>query len=173
MTGAGTDLARDTRDLMALRALNMEMGARAVDWAWALIGADRGGDGLFGLAGQTAPFQWPEINRDFDAATRQMGLTGPADTPTAVRWLAHGHLSDLVANGPDDFRSLKLVSRLWFDHKLPDLERFYLLKHAIREVEATGTQRIWDGLTRDTWRGIVIDLARGWLKTHLVPDPLT
>lgn len=167
------DLARETRDLLALRVLNMDLADRAIAWAWALIEADRGTDGVFGLAGQVAPFQWSEVNRDFDAAVRDMGLTGPGNMATAVRWLAHGHLSDLVANGPDDFRSLKLVSRLWFDHKIDDLERFYLLKHAVRDVEASGTQRTWDGLTRDNWRGIVMDQARGWLKTHPVPDPLT
>lgn len=167
------ELTRETRDLLALRRLNMEMGARAVDWAWALIAADRGVDGLFGLAGQVAPFQWPEINSDFDAAARDLALTGPTDDATAVRWLAHGHLSDLLANGPGDFQSLKLVSRLWFDHGLDDLHPFYLLKHAVRDVEETGTQRTWDGLRRDNWHGIVLDQARAWLAAHSVPDPLT
>ncbi|MEZ5769644.1 MAG: hypothetical protein R3D80_19830 [Paracoccaceae bacterium] len=102
---------------------------------------------------------------------REQGLVVPGSQDEATRWLAWGHLEDIIAAEGEDFTSLKLVSRLWFDHETPDLHIFYKLKHAIREVEATGEQGHVDGLTQENWKEVLIRTCRDWLAAHDRPDP--
>ncbi|PID36727.1 MAG: hypothetical protein CR993_03620 [Rhodobacterales bacterium] len=167
------NLTCQTRDLLALRALTLECAKEAVAWGWALIDAEHYPDGAFALTALSAPYHWSEINALVDQTTRELGLLTPADQAEATRWLAHGHLSDIVASGGEDFASLKLVSRLWFDHETPDLHIFYQLKHAIREVEAAGEQAHVAGLTRANRREMLVAEAERWLAAHPVPDPFS
>lgn len=161
-----------TRDVLALRGLNMEVAQRAVDWSWALIDADRATDAAFMLCGLTPPFSWPEVNKLIDEAAREMGLPQPADQTEAAHWLAAGHLQDIIESHGEDFRSLKLASRLWFDHQSSDLRDFYALKHEVRAVlggEAPGNH--YPGVTPENWEDVVTRVATTWLAAHPIPDP--
>ncbi|PIE06473.1 MAG: hypothetical protein CSA74_12290 [Rhodobacterales bacterium] len=164
-------LRRQTTDILALKALTIEMGEQAVAWGWAMVDAGRFSDGIWALTALTPPFHWSELSDLVGRIAREQGLQTPGSQDDATLWLAHGHVEDILASGGEDFTSLKLVSRLWFDHETPDLVIFYQLKHAIREVEATGTQGHVEGLTKANWKTLLTDTCKAWLETHPRPDP--
>lgn len=166
-----TDLRRQTADILALNALTIEMAAPAVAWGWAMVDGEHYSDGIWALTALTPPYHWSEISDLVSQIAREQGLVAPRTQDEATRWLAWGHLEDIVAANGDDFASLKLVSRLWFDHETPDLHPFYALKHAIREVEAEGTQGHVTGLTRENWRAMLVETCKDWLSSHTRPDP--
>ena len=166
-----TDLRRQTTDILALQALTIEMAEQAVAWGWSMVDGERFSDGIWALTGLTPPYHWSEVSDLVGKIAREQGLVAPGNQDAAARWLAHGHLTDIVASGGEDFASLKLVSRLWFDHETPDLHVFYRLKHAIREVEANGTQGHVEGLTADNWKAMLVDVCEAWLADHPRPDP--
>lgn len=166
-----SDLRRQTADVLALHALTIEMAEPALAWGWAMVDAERYSDGIWALTALTPPYHWSEVSDLVAQIAREQGLRRPESQDEATHWLAWGHLEDIVAAGGEDFASLKLVSRLWFDHETPDLHVFYRLKHAIREVEATGVQGHVDGLTRDNWRSVLIAACTDWLARHPRPDP--
>ena len=165
------DLRRQTTDILALNALTIEMAAPAVAWGWAMVDNERYSDGIWALTALTPPFHWSEIADLVAQIVREQGLVAPRSQDEATRWLAWGHLEDIVASGGEDFAALKLVSRLWFDHETADLHIFYQLKHAIREVEATGAQGHVAGLTRDNRRSVLVQTCTDWLARHDRPDP--
>ena len=165
------DLRRTTADILALRALTLEMGQAAIDWGWAMIDGEKFSDGVFALTGLQPPYYWSEINDLVDQIAREQGLRVPGGQDEATLWLAHGHLEDVLASGGEDFYALKLVSRLWFDHETPDLLEFYTLKHAIRGAEANGVQGHVPGLTAGNWKAVLCDRVRAWLATHPAPEP--
>lgn len=162
-------LKRQTIEVLAHRGLNLQMARQAIAWGWALIDEGLTSDAVFVLTAQTPEVHWGELNSLVDRVAAELSLARPADEATATRWLAALHLRDILAAGGDDFTALKKVSRLWFDHQTPDLHRFYRLKHAIREVETSGTQGHWPGLTRDNWRTILSDEAARWLAAYPLP----
>ncbi len=164
-------LRRQTADILALHYLTIDMAEQAVAWGWAMVDAERYSDGIWALTALTAPFHWSEASDLVAQIAREQGLTRPETQDAATEWLAHGHLEDILASGGDDFASLKLVSRLWFDHETPSLLVFYQLKHAIREVEAQGVQGHVEGLTRDNWKEMLCSTARDWLAAHPAPQP--
>jgi len=166
-----TDLRRQTADILALNALTIEMAEPAVAWGWAMVDAERYSDGIWALTALTPPFHWSEISDLVARIVREQGLAAPTTQDEATRWLAWGHLEDIVAAEGADFTSLKRVSRLWFDHETPDLHVFYQLKHAIREVEATGRQGHVEGLTRENWKTLLVETCENWLAHHARPDP--
>jgi hypothetical protein len=165
------DLRRKTADILALRYLTIEMAQQAIDWGWAMVDGERYSDGIWALTALQPPYYWSEIVDLVGQISREQGLVAPQSQDEATVWLAHGHIEDIVASGGEDFYSLKLVSRLWFDHETPDLLIFYQLKHAIREVEANGEQGHVAGLTRDNWKAMLVDICAGWLADHPRPDP--
>jgi len=165
------DLRRKTTDILALHALTIEMAAPAVAWAWAMVDGEHFSDGIWALTALTPPYHWSEIADLVARIAREQGLERPRSQDEATRWLAWGHLEDITASQGEDFASLKLVSRLWFDHETPDLRIFYRLKHAIREVEATGAQGHVEGLTEANWRPILVKACADWLSGHQRPDP--
>jgi len=165
------DLRRQTTDILALHALTIEMAEPAVAWGWAMVDNERFSDGIWALTALTPPFHWSEISDLVAQIAREQGLVAPRSEGEATRWLAWGHLEDIVAAEGEDFTALKLVSRLWFDHETPDLHIFYKLKHAIREVEAVGEQGHVDGVTRENWRKVLTRSCRAWLADHRRPDP--
>jgi len=148
------DLRRQTADILALNALTIEMADRAVAWGWAMVDGERYSDGIWALTGLTPPHHWSEISDLVAQIAREQGLRSPSSQGEATRWLAYGHLEDIVASAGEDFASLKLVSRLWFDHETPDLNIFYQLKHAVRAVEAEGVQGHVEGVTRENWPAV-------------------
>lgn len=164
-------LSRKTADVLALRALNLDMAEQAIAWGWALLDAEIMSDGVFALTALRPPVHWGDANDLVDQITVELSLAQPADEAQATRWLAHGHLSGILAAGGDDFDALKRVSRLYFDHDTPDLYPFYLLKHAIREVERDGFQHHWQGLTQQNWREILCDTIRHWQSRNPAPAP--
>ncbi|WP_424942258.1 hypothetical protein [Aliiroseovarius crassostreae] len=164
--------ARQTAEILAKRVLNFEMSTEAIPWGWALMDARRESDALYALTALTPPVHWAELNGLIDQIARDFAWPLPEGEAAATRWLAHGHLSDVVATNGDDFSALKKVSRLWFDHETPDLEVFYRLKHAIREVELTGQQRHVPGLTRENWSERLTAAAQDWLTSHPLPTGL-
>ena len=166
-----TDLRRQTTDILALHALTIEMAEPAVAWGWAMVDGERFSDGIWALTALTPPYHWSEISDLVGQIAREQGLHGPSSQDEATRWLAWGHLEDIIASNGEDFASLKLVSRLWFDHETPDLHIFYQLKHAIREVEATGAQGHVEGLTKANWREVLVTRCADWLAGHSRPDP--
>ena len=91
----------------------------------------------------------------------------------AIYVLAALHVAEILAAKGDDFAALKRLSRLWFDHEVDALKGFYLLKHAIRDVERHGTQPHWSGLTQDNWRGLLCDHCLAWQKNHPHPNSFT
>jgi len=165
------DLRRQTTDILALRALTIEMTEPALAWGWAMVDGEKYSDGIWALTALQPPYYWSEINDLVAKIAREQGLATPETQDEATQWLAYGHLQDILAAGGEDFYALKLVSRLWFDHETPDLHIFYKLKHAIREVEANGTQGHVEGLTQENWREVLCDIARGWIADHPHPDP--
>lgn len=165
------DLRRQTADILALQALTIEMAAPAVTWGWAMVDGERFSDGIWALTALTPPFHWSEVSDLVAQIAREQGLAAPRSQGEATRWLARGHIEDIVAAEGEDFTSLKLVSRLWFDHETPDLHAFYKLKHAIREVEATGEQGHVEGLTRENWKAVLLATCHDWLAAHPRPDP--
>ena len=166
-----TDLRRQTADILALKFLTIEMAEPAMAWGWAMVDGARYSDGIWALTALTPPYHWSEMVDLVGQIVREQGLTEPTSQDEATEWLARGHLEDIVASGGEDFQSLKLVSRLWFDHATPDLHIFYQLKHAIREVEATGTQGHVEGLTAGNWKPTLVDICADWLAAHQRPDP--
>ncbi len=165
------DLRRQTADILALHALTIEMAVPAVAWGWAMVDGERYSDGIWALTALTPPYHWSEVSDLVAQIAREQGLVVPGTQDEATEWLAYGHLEDILASGGEDFYALKLVSRLWFDHETPDLHIFYKLKHAIREVEATGAQGHVEGLTRDNWKVVLLRICRDWLDAHNRPDP--
>jgi len=165
------DLRRQTADILALRHLTIEMAEPAMAWGWAMVDGERYSDGIWALTALKPPYFWSEISDLVGQIAREQGLATPASQDEATQWLAYGHLEDVLASGGTDFQSLKLVSRLWFDHETPDLHIFYQLKHAIREVEAEGAQLHVEGLTAENWQAMLCDIARDWLAAHARPDP--
>ncbi len=165
------DLRRQTAEILALHALTIEMAAPAVAWGWAMVDHERYSDGIWALTALTPPYHWSEISDLVDRIAREQGFVTPHTQGEATRWLARGHLEDIIAAEGADFTSLKLVSRLWFDHETPDLHIFYRLKHAIREVEATGAQGHVAGLTAGNWQAMLVGTCRDWLGRHPRPDP--
>ena len=165
------DLRRQTTDILALQALTIEMAAPAVAWGWAMVDGERYSDGIWALTALTPPYHWSEVSDLVAQIAREQGLVAPASHDEATRWLVWGHVEDIIAAEGEDFTSLKLVSRLWFDHETPDLHIFYKLKHAIREVEATGAQGHVDGLTAANWKEVLLGTCRDWLAEHHRPDP--
>ena len=165
------DLRRKTADILALKALTIEMADQAVAWGWAMVDGERFSDGIWALTALQPPYYWSEISDLVGQIAREQRLRVPTSQDEATEWLAHGHVSDILASGGEDFASLKLVSRLWFDHETPSLLGFYQLKHAIREVEAEGTQGHVEGLTGENWTAMLCDTCRDWLAAHPRPDP--
>ncbi len=165
------DLRRQTADILALRALTLELAEPAMVWGWAMIDAEKFSDGVFALTTLKPPYYWSEVNELIDQIAKEQALIRPEGQDAATQWLAYGHLQDIIASGGEDFYALKLVSRLWFDHETPDLLIFNQLKHAIREVEATGAQGHVEGLTRENWKTMLIDTAQSWLEAHPRPEP--
>ena len=165
------DLRRQTADILALNALTIEMAEPAVAWGWAMVDGERYSDGIWALTALTPPYHWSEISDLVGQIAREQRLHTPSTQDEATRRLAWGHLEDIIAANGEDFASLKLVSRLWFDHETPDLHIFYTLKHAIREVEATGTQGHVEGLNRANWKAELVAACQGWLADHPRPDP--
>lgn len=166
------DLRRQTTDILALKALTIEMAEPAMAWGWAMVDAERYSDGIWALTALTPPYHWSEMVDLVGRIVREQGLQEPTSQDEATTWLAWGHIEDIIASGGEDFASLKLVSRLWFDHETPDLLIFYQLKHAIREVEANGIQGHVEGLTQANWKAMLVDTCTGWLAAHSHPDPL-
>ncbi|GKY88365.1 hypothetical protein [Sinisalibacter aestuarii] len=165
------DLRRKTADILALRALTIEMAEQAVAWGWSMVDGERYSDGIWALTALQPPFYWSQIVDLVGQIAREQGLASPGSQDEATEWLAYGHVEDIVASGGEDFHSLKLVSRLWFDHETPSLLIFYQLKHAIREVEASGEQGHVEGLTPDNWKTMLVDICKDWLADHKRPDP--
>ena len=165
------DLRRKTADILALKALTIEMADPAIAWGWAMVDGERYSDGIWALTALTPPYHWSEMVDLVDQIVREQGLAEPRNQDEATRWLAFGHVEDIVAAGGEDFTSLKLVSRLWFDHETEDLRIFYDLKHAIREVEANGVQGHVAGLTRENWKARLVEICSDWLAAHDRPDP--
>ncbi len=165
------DLRRQTADILALQHLTIEMAEPAMEWGWAMVDGEHFSDGIWALTALQPPYYWSEISDLVRQIAREQGLVTPQSQDEATQWLAYGHLEDVVASGGEDFYSLKLVSRLWFDHETPDLLVFNTLKHAIREVEANGTQGHIEGLTQENWKTMLCDIARAWLAAHERPDP--
>ena len=165
------DLRRQTADILALHALTIEMAEPAVAWGWAMVDGERYSDGIWALTALQPPFYWSEISDLVRQIAREQDLVTPESQDEATQWLAYGHIEDVLASGGADFHSLKLVSRLWFDHETPDLHIFYKLKHAIREVEANGTQGHIEGLTAENWKTVLLKTCREWLAAHPRPDP--
>lgn len=165
------DLRRKTADVLALRALTIEMAEQAVAWGWAMVDGEKYSDGIWALTALQPPYYWSEIVDLVGQIAREQGLAEPRDQDEATIWLAYGHVEDIVASEGEDFQSLKLVSRLWFDHETPDLLIFYQLKHAIREVEADGVQGHVEGLTGENWKAMLVEICKTWLAGHRRPDP--
>jgi hypothetical protein len=165
------DLRRKTADILALKYLTIEMAEPAMDWGWAMVDGEKYSDGIWALTALTPPYHWSEMVDLVSQIVREQGLSEPQSQDEATEWLAYGHIEDIIASGGEDFYSLKLVSRLWFDHETPSLLVFYQLKHAIREVEANGTQGHVEGLTRENWKTKLIEICQDWLATHKRPDP--
>ena len=165
------DLRRQTADILALKYLTIEMAEPAMAWGWALVDGEKYSDGIWALTALQPPYYWSEIVDLVSQIAREQGLAEPQSQDEATAWLAYGHLDDIVASGGEDFHALKLVSRLWFDHETPSLLVFNTLKHAIREVEASGTQGHLEGLTQDNWKTMLVDTCRSWLAAHTRPDP--
>ncbi|OIP83640.1 MAG: hypothetical protein AUK37_06960 [Rhodobacterales bacterium CG2_30_65_12] len=171
MTRMPHDLRRQTADILALKYLTIEMAEPAMAWGWALVDGEKYSDGIWALTALQPPYYWSEIVDLVSQIAREQGLAEPQSQDEATAWLAYGHLDDIVASGGEDFHALKLVSRLWFDHETPSLLVFNTLKHAIREVEASGTQGHMEGLTQDNWKTMLVDTCRSWLAAHTRPDP--
>lgn len=165
------DLRRKTADILALKYLTIEMAEPAMEWGWAMVDGEKYSDGIWALTALQPPYFWSEIVDLVSQIAREQGLAEPQSQDEATEWLADGHIEDIVASGGEDFYSLKLVSRLWFDHETPSLLIFNQLKHAIREVEANGTQGHVEGLTADNWKTRLVDICRDWLAAHERPDP--
>ena len=75
---------------------------------------------------------------------------------------------------PDLFMKRVAEDGMWSlfsPDETPDLHVFYRLKHAIREVEAAGSQGHVPGLTQENWKTVLCDICRDWLKSHPRPEP--
>ncbi len=171
---------------MGRRSLNFDVDGLAQKWAdqmlsWAsaaVVDAPNGNvaaraiesGALYTLSSLPSPAHWGELSDLIRDVARDLHLFLPGDPATATRWLAWVHLSDVLAAGGDDFDALKKVSRLWFDHETPDLHRFYLFKHAIREVMRDGQQAHVPGLTRESWRDDLVLAITDWKKETRAPD---
>lgn len=165
------DLTRQTADILALKYLTIEMAPQAVAWGWAMVDGEKYSDGIWALTALQPPYFWSEIVDLVSQIAREQGLREPKSQDEATIWLAHGHVGDILASGGEDFHALKLTSRLWFDHETPELRIFYDLKHAIREVEAQGTQGHVEGLTAANWKAKLCEICASWLAAHPAPDP--
>ena len=165
------DLRRQTADILALKYLTIEMADPAMAWGWAMVDGGKYSDGIWALTALTPPYHWSELVDLVNQIAHEQGLHEPEAQDEATEWLAYGHLEDVVTSGGEDFHSLKLVSRLWFDHETPSLLIFNTFKHAIREVEAAGTQGHVEGLTQENWKAMLVDISKGWLAQHKRPDP--
>lgn len=179
---------RATLLLLGRWALNFDVDGAAQDWAdqvlsWAAeieagdshqeVAARAIESGaLYTLASLPSPAHWGELSDLIRDAARDLQLSTPNGPDSATRWLARVHLGDILAAGGDDFDALKKVSRLWFDHKSPDLHQFYLFKHAIRDVMQDGQQAHIPGLTRDSWQGDLIVAIDDWMEQTPAPDLL-
>lgn len=165
------DLRHQTADILALKYLTIEMAEPAMEWGWAMVDGEKFSDGVWALTALQTPYYWSEILDLVGQIAREQGLKEPQSQDEATNWLAYGHIEDIIASGGEDFHSVKLVSRLWFDHETPDLLIFYQLKHAIREVEANGTQGHVEGLTEENWKEVLVKICQDWLDAHDRPDP--
>lgn len=131
---------------------------------------------LYALSSLPSPAHWGELSDLIQDAARDLRLHTPGTSAIATRWLAWVHLNEILTADGDDFDALKKVSRLWFDHETPDLHRFYLFKHAIRDVMRDGQQSHISGLTHKSWRSELVVAISHWMKEtpapDLFPDPL-
>ena len=166
-----------TVELLARAGLGLDLDGRVQVWADHVMDQmsdwPRQSDAIYVLAALPSPVHWSEVEKLLSQAAAELKMLRPKGEAESAIWLAGLHVAEILAAKGDDFAALKRLSRLWFDHEVDALKGFYLLKHAIRDVERHGTQPHWSGLTQDNWRGLLCDHCLAWQRNHPHPNPFT
>ncbi|MCK0126543.1 hypothetical protein MWU76_19285 [Gelidibacter sp. F2691] len=166
-----------TVELLARAGLGLELDGRVQVWADQVMDQmsdwPRQSDAIYVLEALPSPVHWGEVDQLLAQATTDLKLQRPKDEAESAIWLAGLHVAEILAAKGDDFTALKKLSRLWFDHEVDALKGFYLLKHAIRDVERHGTQPHWPGLTQENWRDLLCEHCVAWQKDHPSHNPFT
>jgi hypothetical protein len=155
-----------TYEIQAGHILGLNNLQDMVDWAGEAIVGGYDSQSLRILAGLQAPFDDKEINRLFNKAFDELDIVSltrqncvPFYIVPIVRKAVEGRLTKKEA-----LEKLKDLC-LALNHEKA-LMKFYLLYHALSDLEISELQWYWKGATRDNINEIIDDYFQGWLKNH-------
>jgi hypothetical protein len=149
--------------LVAERALKQPPSDLWVQWAVAQLSAGQDTPHLRILAGERAPFYYPEMSALLDKVLEELGQPLPS-RDTAIREYASELATLLVGSKGRDLEPLRQLRDLCIacEHSLT-LNDFYLLAFAAEDLARHGDQHYWEGATSANLPDIVLDKARMWL----------
>jgi len=137
-----------------------------VDWAGEAITADFDSPSLRILAGLQSPYDDIEINRLWNKSFVELKII-PLPEEQIVPFFVSTILQQTLTRKQSQKQTLTTLMSLCLSKKYDrQLMDFYLLYHAMSDLEHDTTQWYWDGANRNNISKIVDDYFHSWLKNH-------
>lgn len=155
-----------TLAIRAWRALDRPPDERCVQWAVGLLVLGTDTPAVRVLAGLTPPVEYYEATKLIDRALRELAVPILREEDAIDAYTA-----ELLRDFMDGRQSLRDVfaelTRLCIDTDYDNaLWPFYLLGHALGELDALGVQFYWEGVDRDNIDPVARQQARAWLEAR-------
>ncbi len=135
--------AFSTEEIVALRKTGLAADQRFVDWAIDALVQGQDSPGLRILAGETAPFSHFEMQTLVDRTFRELGLTASPSIQDALKTLAKRLARLVLAGEAERGTALQELRRYYVEFDASVLQDFYLLSHALEDLQSEWHQWYW------------------------------
>ncbi|MGE0145153.1 MAG: hypothetical protein AB7T19_17850 [Planctomycetota bacterium] len=150
-------------EIVALRRTGIAADGRFVNWAVDALGQGRDSPGLRILAGETPPFSHFEMQSLVDRTFCELGLTDPQTVEDALSVLARRLARFVLAGDVDRGAALVELRTYYLQFDVPDVLDFYLLHHALADLQSGSQQWYWPGADRSNIDRVIDDRFRALL----------
>jgi hypothetical protein len=156
-----------TAEIAAFRALNKDFDMRLVDWAFKMLESGHDTEALRILSGETTPFNQFEIQTLVDQALQELGITPIPHRDAAAKTLASIRVQEALDGKSSTEATLSELSRLYVElNHHPDIQNFYLLHFASKDLKNNDVQWYWPDANKDNIDQVVKDYFRSWITAH-------
>jgi hypothetical protein len=160
---------KSTAEILAFKALNLEVDKTWVDWAVDMLMAGFNTEHLAILAGESEPFNQFQMQELVDKVLAELQL-GFKDKAQTIKNYAC-YLIDKSLNGElDNFKVLDILKDICIELDYEKyLYEFYLLYFAKYDLSYSKNQYYWNGATRENIDKVVTNYFVVW-KTKCETD---
>ncbi len=161
---------KSTAEILALKALNRNIGQTWVDWAVEMLVAGFETEHLVILAGESKPFNQFYMQELAERVLEELHLDY-SDKDRAIKNYASYLIDEALDGRMDKIEVLRILDDIYIELDRPKyLYDFSSLYNAKWDLLESDMQWYWDGATKDNIDDIIIGYFRQWVSDNPIMD---